>query len=219
MTDTAHRTSVLVWDVPSAVESGRPFTVRVGVRCEAGCSLNGSPVEVSDTRGCTLAIATLGDVPWPGTDALYAAAIELMAPDEEGLRKWAARFAGAPGCEPRSDGQTHDGPTHDGPPHERSETAFHVRTVPEPDCVLRVLAIDRARQVPIAGARVVVHPYRTCTDEAGIAEIGLAHGRYRLFVSGHDYFPFRSDGEVSGNMTIRAELEPDPEPTDAEFWS
>jgi hypothetical protein len=73
--------------------------------------------------------------------------------------------------------------------------------------------------MPIAGAKVVVHPYRALTDADGVAEIRLPKGAYRLFVSGHERFPFRSDGEISGDLTITAELDDDFGPSDAELWS
>ena len=47
--------------------------------------------------------------------------------------------------------------------------------------------------------------YRAFTNERGVAEVKVPKGEYRLFVSGKNYFPFRSDSEVSTDMTIRAE--------------
>jgi hypothetical protein len=88
-----------------------------------------------------------------------------------------------------------------------------------PQCVLRVVAIDAASRKPVRGARVVVHPYRAVTDEQGVAELRVPKGAYRLFVSGRDYFPFRSDGEVRADVTIEAELAADRGPSDAELWS
>jgi hypothetical protein len=40
-----------------------------------------------------------------------------------------------------------------------------------------------------------------------------------LIVSGRDRFPCRSDGEVGADTTIRAELDVDLGPSDAELWS
>jgi hypothetical protein len=71
----------------------------------------------------------------------------------------------------------------------------------------------------VRGARVVVHPYRAVTDAEGVAELRVPKGAYRLFVSGGDYFPFRSDGEIGADVTIRAELDVDRGPSDAELWS
>jgi hypothetical protein len=84
---------------------------------------------------------------------------------------------------------------------------------------VKVVAVDAASRAPVRGARVVVHPYRSVTDAQGVAELRVPKGTYRLFVSGRDYFPFRSDGEVRADITIQAELDADRGPTDAELWS
>jgi hypothetical protein len=84
---------------------------------------------------------------------------------------------------------------------------------------LTVVAVDGRSKARIPGARVVVHPYRTLTNADGIAELRLPKGAYRLFVSGRDRFPFRSDGEIDGHLTIQAELDEDLGPSDAELWS
>ena len=84
---------------------------------------------------------------------------------------------------------------------------------------MKVIAVDARSKRPIPGARVVVHPYRTLTNLDGIAEIRLPKGAYRLFVTGRDRFPFRSDGEIAGDVTIQAELDEDLGPSDAELWS
>ena len=47
----------------------------------------------------------------------------------------------------------------------------------------------------------------------------MPKGAYRLFVSGRDRFPFRSDGEIDSDVTIQAELDEDFGPSDAELWS
>jgi hypothetical protein len=85
--------------------------------------------------------------------------------------------------------------------------------------LLKVIAVDARNGKPIPGAKVVVHPYRAMTDLHGVAEIRVPRGPYRLFVSSRDRFPFRSDGEIDADVTIRAELDEDLGPTDAELWS
>jgi len=44
-----------------------------------------------------------------------------------------------------------------------------------------VAAFDSATQTPINGAHVLLHPYRTSTDETGMAKIKVTRGRYKLF--------------------------------------
>jgi hypothetical protein len=112
-----------------------------------------------------------------------------------------------------------DGGGADQPAHTAASTAFQVRAVQAPSCVLKVVAVDASSGRPVPGARVVVHPYRALTDANGVAELKLPKGSYRLFVSGRDRFPFRADGEVLADTTVRAELVVDLGPSDAELWS
>jgi hypothetical protein len=201
-----HATRIVVWDTPAAVQCGASLRLKVGVKCAAECCAAGWRVAIRDLQGRTVASAVVGDNPWPGTGALYYAELTLRAPDAEGLHAWEASLD-ADLAEP------------DRPKHSDANARLHVRTVPAPECLVKVVAVDAASRAPVRGARVVVHPYRTVTDEEGVAELRVPKGTYRLFVSGRDYFPFRSDGEVSADVTIRAELDVDRGPSDAELWS
>jgi hypothetical protein len=200
---TPHDTRVIVWDTPPAIECGEMFNIKLGVKCSSECRPDGWALEVRDHDGKELARATLNNDPWPGTAALYYAAVDLIAPDTEGLYAWEAK---APA-------------TGQGIPHVECIARFGVRVVPAPECLLTVEAIDSESQTPVKGAKVVVHPYRAFTDERGVAEVKVPKGEYRLFVSGKNYFPFRSDRDVSTDMTIRAELAADPGLSDADIWS
>ncbi len=198
-----HSTRVVVWDAPSAIECGEKFSVTLGVKCSAACRPDGWAVEVRDHDGKKQATATLSDDPWPGTAALYYTEVDLSAPDTEGLYAWEAK-APAAGLDI---------------PHAECIASFGVRVVPTPECLLTVLAIDVERQTPVKGAKVVVHPYKAFTDERGVAEVRVPKGEHTLFVSGRNYFPFRSDGEVKTDVTIRAELALDLGLSDADVWS
>lgn len=205
--DELHRRSLVVWDVPSAIECGKPFTIKLGVKCADGCQPAGWPVEVRDGDGVTRATVALGDALWPGTAALYYVDLQLTAPAEVGLFGWEAV---APALLSDAD---------DASGHAESRMAFSLRAVPAPDFRLTVIAIDRKSQAPVPGVKVVVHPYQARTNAAGVAELDLPRGQYRLFVSGKDFFPFRTDGELTSDLTLRAELDLDLGPTDAELWS
>ena len=202
-----HATRIVVWDVPSAVECGAAFKLKVGVKCAVECGGAARRVEIRDDQGRSVADGTVGDVPLAGTSALYFAELELRAPPTEGLHAWEARVAEvvdvASGC------LTHTAAT----------APVSVRAVPQPDCLLRVVAVDGRSRIPIPGAKVVIHPYRALTNEDGVAEFRVPKGAHRLFVSGRDRFPFRSDGEISTDVTIQAELDEDLGPSDAELWS
>jgi hypothetical protein len=203
----AHATRVVVWDVPAVVRPGAAFRVKVGVKCAAGCSSAGRRVEIRDGEGRILASGRTGDTPLPGTSALYYSELELEAPSVEGLHAREA-FAAAAFDD-----------TAGGAAHEAASSAFQIRTVQPPECRLRVIAVDARSHAPVPGAKVVVHPYHTLTNADGVAELHIPKGAYRLFVTGRDRFPFRSSGEIEADVTIRAELDEDFGPTDAELWS
>ena len=203
----AHATRVVVWDVPAAVEPDAAVRFKVGVKCAADCSSAGRRVEVRDESGHVVASGAVGDVPWPGTSSLYYTELELRAPNVEGLHAREAFVVAA-----------HDN-AGGGAPHDAASAQFQIRTAQAPGCRLRVVAVDARSGMPVPGAKVVVHPYHTLTDLDGIAELRVPKGAYRLFVSGRDRFPFRSDGEIAGDITIQAELDEDLGPSDAELWS
>ena len=206
-----HSTRVVVWDAPSTIERGEGFSVKLGVKCSSECRPDGWTVEVRDQDGKKRATATLGGEPWPGTASLYYTEVDLSAPDEEGLHVWEAKAPMDGPADGLADGLDI--------PHAECIAPFSVRVVPTPECLLTVVAIDMESQTPVKGAKVVVHPYKAFTDERGVAEVRLPEGEYRLFVSGKNYFPFRSDGEMKTDVTIRAELALDLELSDADIWS
>jgi hypothetical protein len=202
-----HERDLVVWDVPSAVECGAGFSIKLGLKCSSDCPPRDWCVEIRDQDGGLRAVTEVGDAIWPGSAGLYFCEVTLTAPDAVGLFAWDVAAA-ATVAEAVDVGA-----------HAANHARLNVRTTPEPDCRVTVHAIDRAKQTPVAGLRVVLHPHRAVTDERGIAELRLPRGQYRVFVSGKDFFPFRRDTQINQDMTIRAELEIDRAPTDAELWS
>ena len=198
-----HRTRVVVWDVPSAIERGKKFSVTLGIKCSSECRPDGWAIEIRDHEGETRATTTLSDDPWPGTAALYYAVVDLSAPDTEGPYTWEAKTL-VGGLDVA---------------HAECATRFGVRVVPTPEHVLTVVAIDAESQTPVKGVKVVVHPYHAFTDERGVAEMRVPKGEYRLFVSGKNYAPFRRDVDVTADLTTAAELELDRGLSDADIWS
>ena len=85
-----------------------------------------------------------------------------------------------------------------------------VKVVSPPDCEVTVEAVDREKQTPIKGARVVMHPYRAMTDENGIARLKVTKGHYDILVSASKYVPVSITVEVTADMITRAELDVEP---------
>lgn len=202
-----HATRIVVWDTPPAVECGAAFKLKVGVKCAEQCGATAQRIEIRDEQGSSVASVAVGEARLTGTAALHYVELELNAPAAAGLHAWEARAV-----------EVVDAPTGR-ITHAAASTGFRVRTVHAPECVLTVLAVDARSRLPVPGAKVVVHPYHARTNLEGIAELKLPKGVYRLFVTGRDRFPFRADGELDGDVTVRAELEADFGPSDAELWS
>ena len=198
-----HATRVVVWDAPPTVGRGTRFSIKLGVKCPFECRPQRWEVEVRDHEGRRQATATVSDAAWPGTATLYYAEVALTAPDAEGLFAWEARGPGSRAEVPHAEGTARIG----------------VRVVPPPECCVTVVAVDAEHQTPVSGATVVMHPYRAVTDKRGVAEVKVPKGAYRLFVSGPTHVPFRWDGEMTTDVTIKAELALDLGISDADIWT
>ncbi|MBI3049701.1 MAG: hypothetical protein HYY76_15460 [Acidobacteria bacterium] len=191
-----HTTSVVVWDIPSAVVVSEQFRIKVGIKCSSECGFANSRFGVYDHEGARVATGTLPGDRWPGTTGLYVAEVELDAPAGEGLYTWSIRAPEA-GV---------------GIPHADGSSSFGVRVVSRPEHLVVVEAIDKESQTPLAGARVVMHPYKAVSDERGIAEVRVVKGPYKLFVSQTRYLTFGLPVEVDADMRARAELSLEPVP-------
>jgi hypothetical protein len=194
LTVKPHTTRVLAWDVPSAIVVGERFRMKVGIKCSNECQLGNGDFGIYDHQGTQVATGTVPGDRWPGTSGLHVAEIELQAPSEEGLYTWCIRGPGQDG----------------GIPHADGSTSFGVRVVNCPEYLVTVEAVDKASQTPLGGARVVMHPYAAVTDQRGIAEVRVAKGTYRLFVSQTRYLTFGLPVEVTADVTTRAELDLEP---------
>jgi hypothetical protein len=199
----AHLVSVSVWDVPPAIERSSAFTLHVGVKCPHGCPSAGWGFTVHSHDGSEIARSAVGDEAWPGTDGLHFAKVALTAPDAAGDFDWVVTANGAE--EPCL--------------HLSRSLTFKVHAVPPPDFVLRVEVVDAVTRNPVDRARVVVRPYRAVTGADGIVELRLPAGDHTVFVSGGQYFAFKSEGRLTEDRTILAEMVVDREFSDADAWA
>jgi hypothetical protein len=196
-TVTPHTMSIVVWDVPSAVVAGERFRVKVGVKCSSECNLSNVAVDIHDHGGNHVGTVAVRDK-WPGTTGLYVGEAELQAAVvDAGLYKWCARHPAM---------TLATGPSGEKISHAEALAPFGVRFVDRPEYVVKVEAIDEATRQPLGGAHVVMHPYRAVTDERGVAELRVAKGAYRLFVSQSRYATYGVPVDVTGDMTATAEL-------------
>ena len=198
-----HTTNVLAWDIPSAIVVGERFRIKVGIKCANECDLTNRDFGIYDPEGAQVATGMLLGDRWPGTSGLYFAEIELEAPTGEGLYTWSVKAPEWDLAVPGSDV---------GIPHAEGSISFGVRVVSHPEYLVTVEAVDEVSQRPLRGARVVMHPYKAVTDERGVAQVRVAKGAYKLFVSQTKYLTFGLPVEVTADMTARAELYLEPVP-------
>ena len=191
----AHAVNMNVWGLPSAIAAGERFSLKVGIKCSAGCRLTGRQLRICDHAGAQVGAASLRADVWPGTSALYFAEVEAQAPLTTGDYEWQVETAGS----------------DTGVPHADGTLTFAVKVVSPPDHEVTIEAFDSENQVPIKGAHVLMHPYQALTDERGLAKVKVAKGRYTLFVSGFNYIAYQDIIDVAGDVTTRAELRVEPE--------
>jgi hypothetical protein len=193
-----HPTSLAVWAVPSPVTIAERFSVAAGVKSSGACALGGAKVEIRDAAGATIGDGTLGDVPWPGTDALYWTEITLTAPRTAGIVRWRAIFAA-------SEVEL---------PHDASSAEFSFTSVSPAEHRLTVEVVEgRSR---MADVQVALGPYRATTDAAGVAYIEAPGGAYELAVWKPGFRAAPLSVDIAADASVQIELTPLPE--EVEVW-
>ena len=188
-----HWASMAVWDVRSPVEGGSRTSVKVGVRCDQGCNLGGSRVEVVDGER-EISGGTLGDSPAPGTEALYWTVVELDAPRESGYHEWSARLAG------RESQVVHRAP----------DFRFAQMVTESAEYRLTICVVDGATSKPLDGAYVRVGPKTLYCDMDGKVTAPVSKGGVELVAWKRDHRMFRTTVDVKGDSEIDVELTPFP---------
>ena len=205
-----HATNIVAWDIPSAIVAGEKFRMKVGIKCADGCDLTNREFAVFNHEGTQIATGMLPGDRWPGTSGLHVAEIELEAPAAEGLYTWSVRSPSTMlGIGPATllvGEQESDVAIS----HAEGSAIFGVRVVSHPECLVTVEAVDQVSQTPLSGARVVMHPYKAVADDRGIAQVRVAKGAYKLFVSQPRYVTLGLPIEVDADLTARAELYVEP---------
>ena len=185
-----HVTSLAVWDCPAPVVIGDTFRLKVGAQCSSSCaSLPGCAIEISDESAAVLARAALGTAPWPGTQALYWAEIELVAPQRPGLHAWMAKCAA-------SELDT---------AHSQASFAFTVLADAPPAHVVTVAVVEAEKRTPIEDAVVRLGARRAATDEGGFARLAVPGGTHELSVWKAGYEAPTSTIEVTQDASIAIE--------------
>ena len=166
--DAAHGTSLAVWDVTSPVVALRRASLKAGITCSCGCNFAGTPLDVYDEAGVRVGGATAGDEPWPGTQALYWASIDVTAPNVEGDHIWTVR-ADAPAA--ADDSRTL-------PPH--APAAFTHRFVASRtgEHKVTVAVTEKGNGAPVPGVELRMGMFKATTSDAGTALLYVPRGTY-----------------------------------------
>ena len=180
--------SLAVWNVPMPVIAGESFSVKVGARSSSGRVLSGCRIEVSDAAGATLASGTLGDAPWPGTEALYWVALDVPAPPAGQVADYSVRCSATESA------------------HEVVASRFSVTATERPECTLSVTIKEQSTAEAIGGVEIRLGPFHARTDATGHAELRVCSGEYQLHLwrNGHLAPPqaIRVDGTMHLDMTM-----------------
>ena len=188
--DPSNTISLAVWDVPMPVVAGETFSIKVGAKSASGRALAGCRVEVSDSTGPAVATGTLGEAPWPDTDALYWTTIEIKAPAEQAVAEYAVRFVPGQG---------------DPTPHAWA-TRFSVAVTAKPEHKLTVKVTERATAAALEGVEIRLGAFRARTNAVGRAELRVCKGEYQLQLCRTAHIapakPINIKGDTSVELTM-----------------
>lgn len=188
-----HAVYLNVWDVPSANPAGEKVGFKVGLACSAGCNLGGQRLRILDHAGQEACAVSTGAEPWPGTDALYVAQADAVAPTEAGRHTWRV-MTGAWATEL---------------PHASAALDVSINVVRAPECTMTITVVDYEKRTPIHGATIVAHPFRATTGADGMAKLAVPKGKFDVRISARRYEPASTTIEASGDIAVTLELDAD----------
>ena len=186
--DRPNAISLAVWDVPMPVVAGETFSIKIGAKSASGRALAGR-VEVIDSSGTVVATGTLGDAPWPETEALYWAALDVPAPARQ-FAEYAVRFI----PDPRE------------PAYDALATRFSIVATAKPEHKLTVKVTERDTAAALGGVEIRLGPFRARTNAAGRAELHVCKGEYQLQLCRTAHIapprPINIEGDASVELTM-----------------
>ena len=182
-----HTISLAVWDVPMPVAAGDRFAIKVGAKSASGRMLSRGRIEVTDAAGAVMSSGTLGETPWPGTEALYWATLDVPAPSEPGVAEYVVRFVA-------------------GTEHEAAASRFSVAAAGKPEHTVTVTVTERDTQAALGGVEIRLGAFHARTAASGRAEMKVCSGEYhlQLWRNAHlaPHTPIRIDRDVNIELTM-----------------
>jgi hypothetical protein len=178
------------WNVPIPASRGENFTLGVGGRCSAGCSLAGLAFRFEDEEGRTVGRGRLGEEILPQTAATYWTNQELRAPEEEGLHHWTLA------CElPETE-----------LPHETEAETMVFRTAPPPKHTLTIKITDDKDRLPLEDAYILVGLHRGITGQDGTVCLKVPPGEQEICVTKMDYLAYQGVLTITEDQSLTIEL-------------
>jgi hypothetical protein len=184
---TTDTISLAVWDVPMPVVAGERFAIKVGAKAGSRRPLSRGRVEVIDATGTVMASGTLGETPWPGTEALYWTTLDVPAPSEPSVAEYAVRFVA-------------------GTEHEGAASRFSVAAAGKPEHTVTVTVTERDAKTPLGGVEIRLGAFHARTDASGRAMMKVCDGAYQLQLwrNAHlaPHTPITIDGDANIALTM-----------------
>jgi hypothetical protein len=181
--------SIAVWDVPMPVIAGETFPIKAGAKPTTGRSLANSRIEVSDAAGAVVASGHLGATPWPGSEALYWAALVVPAPANSQVAEYTVRLI-----------------LQGDHAEDAVASRFTVTSAAKPEHKLGVKITEKQSAEPLGGVEIRIGPFRARTDDGGRAELHVCKGEYQIHLwrTAHiaPVAPVRVEGDASIELTM-----------------
>jgi hypothetical protein len=187
-----HPTSIAVWDIVSPVQLSTIIKIRVGAKCSKGCNLANSQIVIHNSQGTQIAMGVLGDTLYSAAVALYWTEIKLVAPAATGIHTWKATLSTA----------------EQEPAHAKASIDFNINVVEMAENTVTIVAVGQHNQNMLTDAHIMLRPYSGYTDNEGMLTLKVADGHYELYVTKDRYEDYTLSITVTGDVTLRVELEP-----------
>ncbi|KUO62677.1 MAG: hypothetical protein APF84_06930 [Gracilibacter sp. BRH_c7a] len=185
-----HSISLSVWGIPLPVSKGEKFSISIGAKCSAGCSLAGLPLNIKDCDGKQVGSGKLGENVLPQTNGVYWTEQELDAPADEAIFKWFIECNGLDlECE-----------------HEINPIDFAFRTAAPPEHTVTIEVRNIDDLTPVKEAYVMLGLHKATADDNGIAVLKVPGGEHELYVTKKDYLLFQKMVVITGDDKLKAEL-------------
>ena len=193
--DPSNTISLAIWDVPMPAVVGETFSIKVGAKSSFGRALAGCRVEVSDTTGAVVATGTLGEAPWPETEALYWAALDMLAPAQQQVAEYAVRLIANPGESA----------------HHAVATRFTIAATAKPEHKLTVKVTEQTTAAALGGVEIRLGSFRARTNAAGQAELHVCKGEYQLQLFRTAHIAAAKPIDIKGDTSIELTMVHVPE--------